>query len=294
MRRKGFAAGYIPNFAETPDTATANTTSAITAIGIELTTLALLLKSNSGSYKESLQELTKSNVDAIKSETKRRKEAITSRSFVSNTKGGRDFSNYSGGKTGKEFGDLRRASRTPLSQERRDQAARDLRAVRAESRGQQAKAEKGSLFQRGKAFAKGGRLSGLGFAAPILAQTATQFIPQNTKEGRVQSAAVGGVGQIASFAATGAMFGPIGAAVGAAAGALLTIPDIVSQATTNFPELQANAEKASQELTKFSEAGARIQTAYESLQTSLANPNASQDAISKASEAYSQHYLNYL
>ncbi len=256
ISNRGYARGYIPNFAETPETAAANTTSAVTAIGIELTTLALLLRSNSGEYKESLQKLTKANVEGLK----KQKEAIKTGLAASN-------------KTG-----VRQQPGAILSAQKQS----------ADIDKQIAKAEKGSFGQRSKAFAKGGGLGGLGFAAPILAQTATQFIPQNTQSGRVASSAVGGLGQVASFAATGALFGPIGAAVGAAAGALLTIPDIVSQATTNFPELQANAEKASQELTKFSEAGARIQTAYESLQTSIANPNASQDAIAKASDAYAQ------
>lgn len=276
MRSKGFARGYIPNFAiEDTDTQTASAGTAISAVVAQLGFLAFSLQGAGEQYKQSLSELTKSNVAQAKVNTKKVKEQISQKVPQP------DFSKETKIKE-KEFGKLRR-SRSPEEQAKRDVAAAQLR----ESRAAEKKAAKGSGLQKLNA---GGRAGGFGLAlaAPILAQTLSQGISTDTKEGRLKSAGVGALGNVGAATATGAIFGPVGAAVGFAAGALLEIPGFVEQATTNFPELQAAAAKSSEELTKFSEAGARLQTSYENLQTALSDPNSSQNAISKASQDYAK------
>ncbi len=244
MKRKGFARGFIPNFAETPETSSTNAISAISAVGIELGTLALLLKSNTSGYKESLKELTKSNVDAAKANAKTRLSYLK--------KGG----------TRQDSGQILAAQK-------------EIK-----------KAERGTFLQKGSAFVKGGSLSAIGFAAPILAQTAAQAIPQDTKGGKIAAAGLGAVGNIASATATGALFGPVGAAVGFAAGALLEIPSFVQKITTKVPELETALSKSSSELTKFSDAGSRLLSTSSELNAALSEVSPSQEKIAKLTEQY--------
>jgi TP901 family phage tail tape measure protein len=154
------------------------------------------------------------------------------------------------------------------------------------------------ILQRGISSAKGFRPGiGTAFAAPIIAETIANAIPQNTQGGRVGASAVSGAGQIASFAGTGGMvgmaFGPKGAAVGAALGAvtggLIGLTDILKQLNTNLPELQAKAEKSTEELAKVNEKTQGLATSYETY-TRLLEENAPQSELRKAE----QNYINYL
>ena len=211
--------------------------------------LALLLKSNSSGYRDSLQELTKANVEGLK----KQKEAI----------------------------------KTSLASKLGSRSKSDTDAQVAKIDKQIAKAEKGSLLQKGGAFVKGGSLSAVGFAAPILAQTLAQALPQDTKAGRVGAAGLGAVGNIASATATGALFGPVGAAVGFAAGALLEIPKFVGSFNTKIPELEKAFSKSSSELTKFSDAGSRLLSSSSELSAALSEVAPSQEKIAKLTEQYS-------
>jgi TP901 family phage tail tape measure protein len=297
MRSKGFASGYIPNFAiEDPDMQAADLGSSIGAVVAQLGFLAFGLQGAGEQYKQSLAELTKSNVNTAKINSKNLRESTSRRLLVGNTAAaqggarirpdgsrGRDFSNYTGGKTGKEFGDLRRASRSPLSQQRRDEAARELRAARAAER----TAARGTGGQKFAAAGKAGGF-GLALAGPILGETIKNAFGQETPGARQAGTVAGAAGEIAGFAGTGAIFGPVGAAVGTVVGSLLTIPKIVGAFASDFPELSNAAKKAGEELTKFSDSGAKLLTSFETLQKGLEDPGTSQEVINKASEEYAK------
>jgi hypothetical protein len=267
MRSKGFARGYIPNFAETPESSAASIGTVTAALVSQLGILAITLQGSGQQYKESLKELTQANVTQAKINSKNLSEQIKQQNIEPSLLDAKQ----------------RQKVRTPEQQAQRNAAAQELRA----SRDKQKTAARGTGGQKLGAGVRAGGFA-LGIAAPILAQTLSQAIPQETKEGRVAAAGVGSLGNIGAAAATGAAFGPIGAAVGAAAGALLEIPNFVGALSTNFPELQAAVQKSSQELTKFSDAGSKLLTSFESLESSLKDPNASQDLINKASDAYAQ------
>ena len=265
--RENRASGFIPNFAETPESSAASLGTVTSALVSQLGFLAIVLQGSGQQYKESLKELTQTNVTQAKINSKNLREQINEINIEPSLLDAKQ----------------RRKARTPEQQAQRNAAAQELR----NSRDKEKTAARGTGGQKLGAGVRAGGFA-LGIAAPILAQTLSQAIPQETKEGRVAAAGVGSLGNIGAAAATGAVFGPIGAAVGAAAGALLEIPNFVGALSTNFPELQAAVQKSSQELTKFSDAGSRLLTSFESLESSLKDPNASQDLINKASDAYAK------
>jgi len=133
----------------------------------------------------------------------------------------------------------------------------------------------------------------LSIAAPILGETLKNVLGQETKAARVGGTAASAAGQIGSFAATGALIagpGPqavVGAAIGATLGGLLTYNSIIEELNSNFPELNKAAQKASQELTKFSDVGQRVLTSSSQL-SSLISEGASGDKIAKAEETYAK------
>lgn len=281
MRRKGFASGYIPNFAETPESSAAGIGAVSAALVSQLGILAFSFQGFNQQYKESLSELTKSNIESAKKNletTKKAAEKTEKKSFIKEQ--------TVGGVRQQPGGILAAQKEINKNQESINQAVSKNKEVLTAQKSL-AKAEKGRIPQKLEAGSRAGGL-GLALAAPILAQTLTQAIPQDTKGGRVGATAVGALGNIGAATATGAMFGPIGAAVGLAAGALLEIPNVVGALSTNFPELQAAVQKSSEALTKFSDAGSQLLTSFENLQTALKDPNTSQDMINKASDAYAK------
>jgi|688.fasta_scaffold03654_13 TP901 family phage tail tape measure protein len=277
MRRKGFAKGYVPNFAiEDPDVQATNAGTAISAVVAQLGFLAFSLQGSREQYKQSLEELTKTNVAQAKINTKNIREQ------VSQTVTQPDFSQYAGPEKGKEFGDLRR-SRSPEEQAKRDAAAQELKKSRAE----QKMAARGT---KGQQFAAAGQAGGfaLSIGAPIIAETIKNSIGQETAGARRTGEAVGAAGQIASFAGAGAMFGPWGAAIGAATGALLTVPGVIAGLVTDFPELQKSANKAAQEVTQFGESSSRLLQASEAYADVLSNAMAGPEALDNAQKALAE------
>lgn len=134
----------------------------------------------------------------------------------------------------------------------------------------------------------------LSIAAPIIGETLKNAFGQESKSGRVAGAAASGLGQVGSFAATGALIagpGPqalIGAGIGGALGALLTVPDIIKNALTDFPELAREAQKAQQSLTRFGDSSGRLIQAYESYRTVLETGNASSEQLSKVQKSLAE------
>ena len=264
--------GFIPNFAETPESGAASIGTAATAIAAQLSTLAFTFAFSKNEVQQAMTELAKSTKAAasvqrnqVAKEIKEKRKQVQAQSL--------------GGKvlTAAEQKEITKQNASTLRQD----------PTLAPKRQAAAQAVKPGFGAKAKAFG-GANALGLAVAAPILAQTITQAIPQDTKSGRVGATAVGALGNIGAATATGAMFGPIGAAVGLAAGALLEIPNVVGALSTNFPELQAAVQKSSEALTKFSDAGSQLLTSFENLQTALKDPNTSQDMINKASDAYAK------
>lgn len=258
MRSQGFAAkGYIPNFAlADQDTQGTDFATAVTAVVTQLGFLAFGLQGAGQQYKQSLSELTKSNVNSAKVNLANIREQAKANI------------NYD----------------SPAAfRESRKKAADEIRAGR-----QQVKAaERGSFGQKIGAAGQAGGF-GLALAGPILGETIKNAIGQETAGGRQAGAVASAAGEIAGFAGTGAIFGPVGAAVGAAVGGLLTIPKIVSAFASDFPELSNAAKKAGEELTKFSDSGAKLLSSFETLQKGLEDPGTSQEVINKASEEYAK------
>jgi TP901 family phage tail tape measure protein len=62
---RGYASGFIPNFADEDRQSVGST---VAALGAELSGLALMLSFNKNSYAESLKDLTKANVDKVKAD----------------------------------------------------------------------------------------------------------------------------------------------------------------------------------------------------------------------------------
>jgi TP901 family phage tail tape measure protein len=259
MRRKGFASGFVPNFAiEDPDTQAAGLGSSIGAVVAQLGFLAFSLQGSREQYKQSLEELTRTNVAQAKINTSNVREQAKSKI---------DYSSPAAFK------------------ESRKQAADEIR----EARKQEKVAAKGTGGQKFAAASGAGGFA-LSLGAPVIAETIKNAIGQETAGARKTGAAVSAAGQVASFAGAGAMFGPWGVAIGAATGALLTVPGLIDEMTATAPEFAKAAAKASQDLTKFNDAGQRVLTSSSEL-SKLLKEGGSKNSIQKAQEAYNKSLL---
>jgi TP901 family phage tail tape measure protein len=251
MQNQGFAAkGYIPNFAlADQDIQGTGLATAVSAVVAQLGFLAFSLQGSGEQYKNTIQELTKANVESAQKQTKIAQDRVLQEKDL---------------------------SKRP-----------ELRKEYLATKSQEKVAARGTGMQRLTAASKSGGF-GLALAGPILGETIKNAIGQESAGARQAGTAASAAGEIAGFAGTGAIFGPKGAAVGAAVGALLTIPKIISSFTSDFPELSQAAKKAGEELTKFSDSGAKLLTSFETLQKGLEDPGTSQEVINKASEEYAK------
>lgn len=104
---------------------------------------------------------------------------------------------------------------------------------------------------------RGERLQNAAFlgsiAAPIITSTATEFIGQDTRGARLTGTALGGLGDVASFASLGAVAGPKGALIGAGVGAGVGILKFIKAFGDKLPELSKNLQDSGQILSKVSD-----------------------------------------
>jgi TP901 family phage tail tape measure protein len=232
MRKRGFAKGYIPNFAtiDDPDVQKQNLSSVIGALVAQLGFLAFSLSGSGAQYKQSLEELSRTNKEQGKlvSQVSKRQKA----NLAAQVKAGK--------LTSGEYLKRTQPSFAPSG------------------------AQKFGARIQSVGFP-------LALGAPILGETIKNAVGQETSGARKTGAGASALGQIGAFAGTGALFGPKGIAVGAVVGSLLTIPSFVNELTSEFPELQKASQKASQELSKFNEnvnqinqAAQNLKEAYES------------------------------
>jgi len=236
-KEKYKARGFIPNFAA-EDSAPTDIGSSIGALAAQLSGLAFMLSFNRGQYKTALEGLTKSTKQAAKEQLKATREQIR-RTYT-----------YQTGPGGFVLG-----GGDPFKA--RDEASKKFR-------------QQSSPFTAKAGAAIGSNALSISLLGPILAETIANAIGTEDKTGRVASSGASALGQAATFAGFGALLTPaiplLGAGIGAAAGGLLGLVDVIKQASTDIPELSAAAEKASQNLTKINDAGQKVQTSFEQIQ----------------------------
>ena len=108
--------------------------------------------------------------------------------------------------------------------------------------------------------------AGIALAAPLLADTAAQFIgDEGTRGGRALKAGVSGLGSTASYAGLGfTVGGPIGAAIGGGIGGIMATYDVFQKLTDIMPDVARRLEVATE---KFNNISAASQTMSVSLET---------------------------
>jgi len=105
------------------------------------------------------------------------------------------------------------------------------------------------------------------FAAPIVAETIGNFIPggQTSRGGRTVSAAASGIGDIASYASIGSLFGPIGTAVGGIVGTISAGTKVWSAFNDKTIDYTLSLDTAKQKLNDMTFAVQNINSATENL-----------------------------
>ena len=108
--------------------------------------------------------------------------------------------------------------------------------------------------------------SALMLGAPLLADTASQFIGnENTAGGRAAKAGVSGLGTIASYAGLGSMIAPgYGTAIGAGVGGIMAAYDVFQKLNDIMPDVAKRVEAATE---KFNNISSATQTMSVSLET---------------------------
>lgn len=276
VKRRGYAAGYIPNFAsEDLDTQAAPIGSAITAVVSQLGFLAFTLKGSGAEYRQALEELT--GVDRVAAQEKlaaAKKEMEASKQELTAAQANLDKSRKNKKNVGAAKRDLKAAEDLVRESNQNVSTAQSEVNTSRGTKGQKLKAMSGTYGMA------------LSMAAPILGETLKNSMGRETKGARQSGAIAGAAGEIGSMVGMGAMFGPVGAAAGLVAGALMAIPGVVSEFTTDFPELKAEADKSTQELNKFNDTASRLQTASEALSSAMKNASASSEEVTRAQNNY--------
>jgi TP901 family phage tail tape measure protein len=279
MSRRGYATGYIPNFAE-GDAGGSDIGKTLAAVGIQLTSFAGLMAFQIPQIKQSYQEEIATRkaalVKTIQEETTARRNSIA------------------------EEISSRRDAMSQLSAaqtQQRQQLQQEIAVLSAEGKKARTDANKktktieaggaevlSSKSRRGaKLQATGGGLATVASFAPIIAETVASSIDTTTKEGRTKSAAVTGIGTVGSYAGTGALIGSmiapgvgtaVGAGLGAIVGSAVAVNSVFKEMGTNLPELNAAIKKTSEEQSRLGEATGRVLPLLEQLQQLRASGNA--------------------
>ena len=143
----------------------------------------------------------------------------------------------------------------------------------------------------------GGNAMTLGFGLQSVASIAGEFAGNdNTQAGRTTKAVSGGIGDIASFAGTGAMIaGPWGAAAGALVGLGKAAIDVTKAFNTKVPDMEMALQNSSDSMSRFGESGQKLLTLNEQYGDALTsgNPTQAADLMAKTQQAYAEE-LNKL
>jgi hypothetical protein len=279
MSRRGYATGYIPNFAE-GDAGDSDIGKTLTAVGIQLTSFAGLMAFQipqiKSSYKEEIATRKAALAATVQEEGNERRRVLYEE--VANKR-----------EAIKQLNSTQVAERQQLEAEIKQRRA-DAVKEKASAKKNVKAIEAGGAEVLSKESRRGARLqaAGGGLAtaasfAPIIAETVASSIDTTTKEGRTKSAAVTGLGTAASYAGTGALIGSaiapgVGTAVGAGLGALVgsavALNSVVKEMGTNLPELNAAIKKTSEEQSRLGEATGRVLPLLEQLQQLRESGNA--------------------
>ena len=126
----------------------------------------------------------------------------------------------------------------------------------------------------------------LGFGAQSVASIASQFAGAETKQGRVTGAAAEGLGDVASFASAGSIFGPWGAAIGAGVGVVTGLNKVIKATTSKMAEYEGAVAAASKEFNSINESSQAFLSASEKLGEIKSNPEASTSDLVNAQNEY--------
>ena len=279
MSRRGYATGYIPNFAE-GDAGDSDIGKTLTAVGIQLTSFAGLMAFQIPQIKQSYQEEIATRKAAlaatVQEEGNQRRKVLYEE--VANKR-----------EAIKQLNSTQVAERQQLEAEikqRRADAVKEKASAKKnvktiEAGGAEvlsASSRRGARLQ-----AAGGGLATAASFAPIIAETVASGIDTTTKEGRTKSAAVTGLGTAASYAGTGALIGSaiapgvgtaVGAGLGAIVGSAVAVNSVFKEMGTNLPELNAAIKKTSEEQSRLGEATGRVLPLLEQLQQLRESGNA--------------------
>lgn len=148
---------------------------------------------------------------------------------------------------------------------------------------------KGALGGAGR-YAKDNALS-LGFGLQAIASSIGEVAGNDeTKGGRKVKAVTQGIGTVAGFAGTGAMFGPWGAAIGAGIGVVKAFSDGMSMVNSKVPDLERALQSSSDQASRFAESGQKLLQLNEQYSSALTsgNPTQAADIMVKTQQAYAE------
>jgi TP901 family phage tail tape measure protein len=279
MSRRGYATGYIPNFAE-GDAGGSDIGKTLTAVGIQLTSFAGLMAFQIPQIKQSYQEEIATRKAAlaktVQEEGNERRRVLYEE--VANKR-----------EAIKQLNSTQVAERQQLEAEikqRRADAVKEKASAKKNVKAIEAGGAEvlSKESRRGaKLKAAGGGLATAASFAPIIAETVASSIDTSTKEGRTKSAAVTGIGTVGSYTGTGALIGSmiapglgtaVGAGLGAVVGSAVALNDVFKEMNTNLPELNAAIKKTSEEQSRLGEATGRVLPLLEQLQQLRESGNA--------------------
>ena len=279
IRRKGYASGYIPNFAD--DGSVDGSGGLVSGGASALVNIAFAMSLFKNNSKEAT-EATKQKAETLAKEKEAQiqsQQAIikAKEAFIEAKKGAQGMADS-----------VRNASRDI------DFANQKIKELSRLSLGQKIGQIKDSVTSSGAYQGANKFLSGRGGTAltfaPIIAEQAASLIPQNSQGGRGASQAVSSLGTVASYAGAGAMLGGpvgagVGAGVGAAAGAIIEIPKVIKAFTDKLPELTAQLDKAKDSFNKFKGPADEYLKASDELNSAIENGSANQEVLTKLIKA---------
>jgi TP901 family phage tail tape measure protein len=283
IRRKGYAGGYIPNFADDgPAAGSGGLVSGGASVLVDFAFAMSIFKNNS----KEATEATKQKSEAI---AKEKEAQIQSQQAIIKTK--EAFIEANKGVQG--MADSVRAASRDIGF-----ANQKIEELSKLSLGQKIGQLKDSVTSSGAYQGANKFLSGRGGTAltfaPLIAGQISELIPQTSQGGRGAAQTVSSLGNIASYTGAGAMLGgPVGAGIGLAAGAILEVPKIVESFTTKLPELQKKADKDKDKYNSLDAQSKAYLGASSNYDEALKSGNATPEQLSRLSQAKQSAFEQY-
>lgn len=242
MRNRGYATGYIPNFAEGDITGDAGST--VAAVGAELSTLVLML----GLNRKDLNQVFRKEIEDRKIANSKQLQAMQDNITQQ---------------------EQALATAKNLSQKQRQNQLANIESLKQQFSQQLSATKSGTLDTlRAGVKASGSQISGAATVlGPIIASTIAASIDKSTREGRGEAAAISGAGNVVSGIAAGALAGgPIGAAIGGTISAFTALDSYIKEVNTSLPEYVSALNKATETQSRFQDVQSRLMQLTEKLQ----------------------------